>query len=96
MVEVERKVKNHVPTTRIISVFILVLSIIGISFSTNKLYEHYLLREEQKELLTRKQELIEENEEFQDLLDEENYNIITYKDGYCYNPNTKIAYKCQK
>ena len=41
-------------------------------------------------------ELIEENEEFQDLLDEENYNIITYKDGYCYNPNTKVAYKCQK
>ena len=45
MVEVERKVKNHVPTTRIISVFILVLSIIGISFSTNKLYEYHLLKQ---------------------------------------------------
>ena len=95
MVEVERKQKKIMPTSRIISIFILILSTIGISFSTNKIYEYYTLKQEQKELIQRKKELIEENEEFQTLLDEENYNIVTYKDGYCYNPSTKTAYKCQ-
>ena len=96
MVEVERKDKKIVPTTRIISVFILAVSMVVLAFSTNKIYEYHELTQEKKELIQRKEQLIRENEEFQLLLDEENYNIINYKDGYCYNSSTKTAYKCQK
>ena len=95
MVEVERKEKKIMPTTRIVSLFILVISMVVLAFSTNKIYEYYVLTQAQDELITRKEQLIRENEEFQILLDEENYNIVTYKDGYCYNSNTKTAYKCQ-
>lgn len=95
MVEVERKEKKIMPTTRIISLFILVISMVVLAFSTNKIYEYYLLTQTQNELIERKNQLIKENQEFQILLDEENYNIVTYKDGYCYNSSTKTAYKCQ-
>ena len=95
MVEVERKNKKTLPTTRIISIFILILSIIGLSFSTNKMYEFYTLKVEQKELVERKKQLNKEIEEFHILLDEENYNIVTYEDGYCYNTSKKTAYKCK-
>lgn len=95
MVEVERKEKKIVPTTRIISIFILVISMVVLAFSTNKIYEYYELTQKRAELIERKEQLIKENEEFQILLDEENYNIINYKDGYCYNSSTKTAYKCQ-
>ena len=96
MVEVERKDKKIVPTTRIISIFILAVSMVVLAFSTNKIYEYHELTQRRNELMERKEQLIRENEEFQMLLDEENYNIINYKDGYCYNSSTKTAYKCQK
>lgn len=95
MVEVERKRKKTMPTTRIISIFILILSVIGLSFSTNKIYEFYTLKVEQRELNERKEQLTKEIEEFHILLDEENYNIVTYEDGYCYNTIEKTAYKCK-
>ena len=96
MVEVERKDKKIVPTTRIISIFILAVSMVVLAFSTNKIYEYHELTQRRDELMERKEQLIRENDEFQMLLDEENYNIINYKDGYCYNSSTKTAYKCQK
>ena len=63
MVEVERKDKKIVPTTRIISVFILAISMVVLAFSTNKIYEYHELTQKRDELVERKEQLIRENEE---------------------------------
>ena len=62
MVEVERKERKILPTTRIISMFILVISMIVLAFSTNKIYEYYVLTQTKEELVNRRNQLIEENE----------------------------------
>lgn len=95
MAKVEREKRNIWNVQRISSIVILFAACLCFVYSFNSLYGYFKAKQENKELLQQKKDLLEEYEMYQSLIEDHNWKIIIQEKGYCYDPTSNSFYKCE-
>lgn len=95
MARVEREKRNTWTTQRISSIIILCLACLGFIYSFDASINYFKTKQENKDLIQQKQELLAEYEMYQSLIDDHNSKIIIQEKGYCYDPLSNAFYKCE-
>lgn len=95
MAQVERKKRNIWTTQRISSIIIICAAALGFIYSFEAGVSYFKTKQEHKELLQQKQELLAEYEMYQSLIGDHNSKIIIQENGYCYDTSSNAFYRCE-
>ncbi|MBE6124140.1 MAG: hypothetical protein E7184_01165 [Erysipelotrichaceae bacterium] len=94
MANVERTKRSNWTSQRVSSIIILCLASLGFVYSFNQGLGYLKARQENKDLLKQKQELLAEYEMYHSLIEDHDAKVIIQDRGYCYDPSSNSFYKC--